>query len=74
MNKKIIYVIIISTLLIVAAIYLAWLVTSNISTNQNNNGEITNFAECEAAGNRVQESYPARCITEDGRSFIQPIQ
>lgn len=32
---------------------------------------IQSFAECQAAGFLVQESYPARCITPDGRSFTQ---
>lgn len=34
---------------------------------------ITDFEECEAAGFPVQESYPARCTTPDGRSFTQII-
>ena len=35
--------------------------------------EITNFDECVAAGNPVQESYPERCMTKDGKSFTQDI-
>lgn len=34
---------------------------------------ITNFEECAAAGNPVMESYPSRCMTKDGRSFMQDI-
>lgn len=33
--------------------------------------DITGFEECEAAGFPVQESYPERCTTPDGRSFTK---
>ena len=36
--------------------------------------DITTFLECEAAGFPVQESYPARCSTPDGRTFTQIIE
>lgn len=35
---------------------------------------ITNFRQCVAAGNPVQESYPEVCVTQDGRSFANPAQ
>jgi hypothetical protein len=35
--------------------------------------EITNFDECATAGNAIQESYPERCITKDGKSFTKDI-
>jgi hypothetical protein len=31
------------------------------------------FAECMKAGNVVQESYPRRCITKEGKTFIENI-
>jgi hypothetical protein len=31
---------------------------------------ITSFSECVAAGNVVLRSYPARCVTKDGQSFV----
>jgi ABC-type phosphate transport system substrate-binding protein len=35
---------------------------------------ITTFDECVAAqGSRVQESYPAVCVTTDGSQFVQPL-
>jgi hypothetical protein len=34
---------------------------------------INNFDDCSQAGFLVQESYPARCSTPDGRSFVQDI-
>lgn len=34
---------------------------------------ITSYDECVAAGNMVQESYPAVCVTVDGQRFIQEI-
>lgn len=35
--------------------------------------EILSFDDCAAAGYPVQESYPARCATPDGRVFTQEI-
>ena len=34
---------------------------------------IQNFDECAAAGNPILESYPAKCITSDGQTFVQDI-
>ncbi len=34
---------------------------------------ITSFEECRENGFPVQESYPARCMTPDGRSFVEQI-
>lgn len=34
---------------------------------------VTSFAECEAAGYPIQESYPPVCVTPDGQSFTQDI-
>ena len=33
--------------------------------------QIESFEECVAAGNLVQKTHPARCLTEDGRVFVQ---
>jgi len=48
------------------------------SANQNiantaTNNTITTFQDCVNAGYAIQESYPARCVTDDGRSFTQYI-
>lgn len=40
--------------------------------NQDNGGTITNFAECEAAGNPVMESYPRQC-NADGKNFTEEL-
>jgi len=34
---------------------------------------IQNFDDCVEAGFMVEEIYPARCFTPDGRNFVQPI-
>ena len=34
---------------------------------------VTTFEECAAGGNPVQESYPPRCTTKDGKTFTQDI-
>lgn len=36
--------------------------------------EITSFEECVLAGNPVTESYPLRCRTSDGKTFIEEIK
>jgi hypothetical protein len=34
---------------------------------------ITNFDECtQASGSLIQETYPERCVTADGRIFVGP--
>jgi len=73
MNKKAIITIIVITLSLLV-LFSTWLLISSNSTNQSNSDRITNFEECVAAGNRIQESYPAKCITEDGQSFVQQIE
>lgn len=36
---------------------------------------ITSYSECvQAKGSVIQESYPARCVTEKGQTFIQPVE
>ncbi|HEX3036086.1 MAG TPA: GerMN domain-containing protein [Thermodesulfobacteriota bacterium] len=35
--------------------------------------KITNFEECASAGNPVMESYPRRCATPDGKTFVEDI-
>lgn len=36
---------------------------------------ITSYAECVVAkGSVIQESYPAKCVTDKGQTFIQPIE
>ena len=34
---------------------------------------ISTFQECVDAGNKVLRSYPARCVTSDGRTFTEPV-
>ena len=36
--------------------------------------DIQSFEDCAANGFPVQESYPRRCITPDGRSFVEPVE
>lgn len=46
-----------------------------VKTEENKNEEngIKNFQECAADGNPVEEIYPARCSTPDGKIFTQNI-
>ena len=71
MNKRIITISILALtttiILIMAVIF-----TGLLSTKDTN--EVLDYRTCEDAGGRIQESYPARCVTDDGRSFVQPIE
>jgi len=39
----------------------------------NAEGPINSYNECIAAGNIVLRSYPGRCVTKDGRSFVDDL-
>ncbi len=41
--------------------------------SQDKEAAISNFDECAAAGHPIMESYPAQCMTSDGRSFTQNV-
>lgn len=41
--------------------------------NKQKIASISNFEECAAAGYPIMESYPARCMTPDKRSFTQEL-
>jgi len=41
--------------------------------NENEENGVKNFQECVAAGNQVEEIYPARCFAPDGKTFTQNI-
>lgn len=43
------------------------------SSSSRDHKEITSFEECVAAGYPVMESYPERCMTEEGKSFTRQI-
>lgn len=71
MNKKTITI----SLLVLAIVIIPIMViifTNLFSTNETD--QIIDYKTCENAGGRIQESYPARCVTDDGRSFVQPIE
>ena len=52
--------------------YYTW--QKNGKPNPFKGANVTNFNECVAAGNPVQESYPEVCRSKDGRSFTNPEQ
>lgn len=39
-----------------------------------NANRISSFEECAAANNRIAESYPRQCYTEDGRVFVENLE
>lgn len=65
MNKKVVYLIILTLFIIIILASVLW------------NGElekITNFEECAAAGNPVMESYPRQCRDAEGNLFVEVIR
>lgn len=63
LKKYVIYLV----LLIIAAGVVGWF--SLKDKNVFNAVSITSFQECVDAGYPIQESYPERCMTPDGKSF-----
>ena len=59
-------------LLVAAAVFLAFRFYASLEESIQV-GDIQSFADCVKAGNPVQESYPAQCTTQDGRSFAEDI-
>lgn len=51
-----------------AVIWLAWIRPAQRA------GQVNSFAACQAAGNRIQESYPEVCLTLGGKRFVNPAQ
>lgn len=47
--------------------------TASPSPTPTYTGTVTNFEECKAAGNPINESYPETCKTSDGQHFIADI-
>lgn len=43
---------------------------SGVACTVSAEGEVSNYSQCVAAGNRVLRSFPGRCVTKDGKSFI----
>ena len=73
-----IIVIIIIAIIIVAVIMLTnkqdTTVTNTTNTGNNTGGgPIISFADCVADGNTITESYPRKCTTSDGETFIEDI-
>lgn len=58
--------------------FVAWRISVAQRTNPGENTQktipATSFEECKSAGNPIQESYPERCVTPDGKSFTNPEQ
>jgi hypothetical protein len=60
----------ITWLLLIAVVALAGLGYLAVVQKEHN---ISTYAECVAAGNIVQTSYPSVCVTKNGKSFVEPI-
>ncbi len=67
--------IILACVLILCLIFLSvFLLTYTRGDSTNESSDINSFEQCAAAGNPIQESYPERCVTKDGKSFTNPAQ
>lgn len=69
MNKRLIISICLAVAIIVAVIAIVLYMNKPDKAQ-----EITNYEQCAAAGGRIQESYPPRCVSDDGQSFVQVIE
>lgn len=70
MNKKA-FALIVGVLCLVGIVSVAYVLLTKFART---NTIISTYEECvKASGSRVQESYPATCITKNGVSFVQPI-
>lgn len=58
---------IVIAVLVIIGFGIAWKLT------QNSPPVVTNFEQCATAGYSVQESYPERCTTPDGKTFTRDI-
>ena len=59
---------------VVTGLILLLFFTNVISMTRFTQPMITTYEECVMmAGSRVQESYPAVCVTADGDQFVQPL-
>lgn len=61
-------IVLVALVLVVLGVWLVW-----IRPMQRGSG-VRSYAECVAAGNPVQESYPEVCLTRDGKRFVNPAQ
>lgn len=67
LNHKILLGVLVVGCLLVAA-FILWEVSTKSTPKP------SNFEQCKAAGNPIQESYPERCLTAEGVSFTNPDQ
>lgn len=68
--KPRIFLLAVGVLVVIFAIILTWFYLSE----KNATSKISSFSECAENGYPVQESYPRRCMTPDGRSFTENIE
>lgn len=61
-------------ILVVLGVVIVMLLALWANHRAKNTSGIDSFAECVAAGNPVQESYPETCTTKDGKHFTNPSQ
>lgn len=59
-------------LLVLAVIGLAVVIWFAWARPANRTHTVSNYEDCVAAGNPVQESYPSVCVTDDGKRFVNP--
>lgn len=73
-NNKTLWIIISVIVVIIFMIFAVKGLSNSTNTTKEETPEpnaITSFQQCADAGYPVQESYPRRCITSDGRSFTE---
>lgn len=69
-NWKILWSIIVLLVIIVGVLFFALTKSKTVMISTTN---VTDFESCAAAGNRVGESYPRQCWTDDGQHFVEKV-
>lgn len=66
---RVILTILLTIIILAAGVFVYF----NYKTPTREGSSISTFEECQNAGYPVQESYPPRCVTDDGQVFTQEI-
>jgi eight-cysteine-cluster-containing protein len=66
-------VVTLTTTVVLALIFLGSM-RDNEESSADDSVQIDSFADCVAAGNPVQESFPRVCTSEDGSTFVEEVE
>lgn len=62
------------TIIIFAVIAVAFVAITLMMQRDATHSSIDSYQKCADAGYPIQESFPTRCVTPDGKSFVGPTE